>query len=89
LREGWRAYLDDPKPTNEVMGKLNTGMDAETFALAAEAQEPLIETEQTKATSLGTMTADRWTELGKQLVDLGLIDSAPPAAECFVNPINQ
>ena len=48
LREGWRAYLDDPKPANEVMGKINKSMDAETFAAAAEAQKPLIESDETK-----------------------------------------
>lgn len=86
LREGWRAYLDDPKPANEVMGKLNTAMDAETFALAAEAQEPLIENEHARQSGLGTMTAERWKELGRQLVDLGIISTAPPAEDCFENP---
>jgi NitT/TauT family transport system substrate-binding protein len=84
LREGWRAYLDDPKPANEFMGKLNPSMDAATFAAAAEAQKPLIETPQTKAAGLGTMTAQRWETLGKQLVDLKVIERAPAAAECFV-----
>ena len=36
LQEGWRAYLDDPKPANTAMGKLNPDMDQETFAAAAE-----------------------------------------------------
>ncbi|MFS8066919.1 MAG: ABC transporter substrate-binding protein [Byssovorax sp.] len=73
-REGWKAYLADPKPTNAVMGKLNTAMDAETFAAAAEAQKPLIEAEQTRTAGVGSMTRERWETLGKQLVELGVID---------------
>ena len=35
LQDGWRAYLDDPKQANAIMGKLNPDMDQETFAAAA------------------------------------------------------
>ena len=84
LRDGWRAYLDDPSAANAVMGKLNTTMQPATFAAAALAQKPLIETEETKDRGLGTMTRARWETLAKQLVDLRVIAKAPPAAECFV-----
>jgi len=82
-REGWRAYLDDPKPANLVMGNLNSDMDATTFAAAAQAQKPLIETGQTP---LGSMTAQRWETLANQLVELKVIDHAPPTADCFADP---
>ncbi len=81
VREGWRAYLDNPGPTDAVMGKLNTTMDAETFSAAAEAQKPLIETEETRARGLGTMNRKRWEQLAQQLVELGLIEKAPSADE--------
>jgi NitT/TauT family transport system substrate-binding protein len=80
-REGWRAYLDNPGPANQVMGKLNTSMDAETFAAAAEAQKPLVETEETRAHGLGTMSRQRWETIAQQLVDLGIIDKAPALDE--------
>jgi NitT/TauT family transport system substrate-binding protein len=81
VREGWRSYLDNPKPTNELMAKLNTTMDAETFAASAKAQEPLIETPETKVKGLGIMSRERWETLGQQLVELGLIEKAPPVDE--------
>lgn len=88
LREGWRAYLDDPRPANAVMGKINKSMDAETFAAAAEAQKPLVESEDTKASGLGAMTAARWEQLIKQLEDIGVVNAtkAPPAKDCFITP---
>ncbi|WP_426753928.1 ABC transporter substrate-binding protein [Myxococcus sp. Y35] len=85
VREGWRAYLDNAGPTNAVMGKLNATMDAETFAAGAEAQKPLIETEETRARGLGTMNRERWEQLAQQLVELGLIEKAP-SSDAFLLP---
>jgi len=84
-RAGWRSYLDDPKPANATMAKLNTAMDAETFAAAAEAQKALIETAETKTRGLGTMTKERWETLANQLVDLKIIDKAPNVSDFLVS----
>ena len=81
VREGWKRYVEDPGPANAVMAKLNTSMDAETFAAAAAAQKPLIETEEAKALGLGTMSRERWERMGQQLVELGLIEKAPAPEE--------
>jgi NitT/TauT family transport system substrate-binding protein len=81
--EGWRAYLKDPAPANTVMQRLNTAMDAETFAAAAAAQRPLIETAETAKAGLGVMTEARWTTLASQLADLGVVAKALPASEYF------
>jgi NitT/TauT family transport system substrate-binding protein len=88
LRDGWQAYLDDPKPANEMMGKINKSMDSETFSAAAEAQKPLIESDDTKANGLGAMTFERWEKLVKQLAEIGVVDpaKAPHAKECFAKP---
>jgi NitT/TauT family transport system substrate-binding protein len=77
VQAGWRAYLDDPGPANAVMAKANSSMDAETFVAAAEAQEPLIETAETKEKGLGAMTRARWEALGRELVAFGVLDKAP------------
>jgi NitT/TauT family transport system substrate-binding protein len=84
VREGWRAYLNDPAPTNTKMHDLNPSMDAATFAEVAEAQKPFIETHQ-DTTSLGSMTAERWTTLIGQLAELGDIPQAIGAQDCFRN----
>jgi NitT/TauT family transport system substrate-binding protein len=72
-REGWRAYLTDPKPANAIMAKLNTSMDAQTFQEAADAQKALIEAEP-----LGKMTKERWDTLSKQLTDIAVLKGAAP-----------
>jgi NitT/TauT family transport system substrate-binding protein len=84
LRDGWRSYLDDPKAAIQMMNKLNPDMELDTFRAASEAQKPLIETEETKKSGLGSMTKERWETLGKQLVELKIIDAVPETGECFI-----
>jgi NitT/TauT family transport system substrate-binding protein len=89
VREGWRSYLADPRPANERMRSINKTMDPRTFAESAAAQAPLIETDETKAAGVGVMTAERWRTLVQQLVDLKVIEKAPPAEECFADVLSK
>lgn len=81
--EGWRAYLADPKPANAAMGRLNPAMDQATFAAAAEAERPLVETDAARREGLGTMARERWETLARQLAELGLVEKAPAADALF------
>jgi NitT/TauT family transport system substrate-binding protein len=83
VREGWRAYLDDPKAANQKMNALNPSMDAETFAQVAEVQKRFIETDATRRDGLGTMSRERWEILIAQFKELGDISQSIPADECF------
>jgi NitT/TauT family transport system substrate-binding protein len=83
VREGLRIYLDDPKPTNVHMQQFNPTMPLDLFTETSEVQKPLIETEETRRNGLGVMTKERWETLIKQLKDLGDIEKAPAAEECF------
>jgi NitT/TauT family transport system substrate-binding protein len=83
VREGWRAYLDDPKAVNQQMNQLNPAMDLATFAEVAEVQKPLIETDASKRNGLGTMTRERWETLIAQFKELGDISKTIPADDCF------
>ena len=85
IREGWRSYLENPKPANGIMAKLNTTMDAETFAAIAEAQKQLIETDETRAKGLGVLNRERFETLGQQLVELGLLEKAPVVDEFLLS----
>jgi NitT/TauT family transport system substrate-binding protein len=78
VREGWRAYLDNPQPINARMQALNPSMDLATFNEVAEAQKPLIECEE-----LGKMTKERWETLAQQLKELGDIAKTPPVEEYY------
>jgi NitT/TauT family transport system substrate-binding protein len=84
VRDGWRAYLDDPKPANQQMHQLNPSMDMSTFDEIAETQKPLIETAETREKGLGVMSRGRWEMLIAQLKDLGEIPQTIPAQDCFL-----
>lgn len=81
VRAGWREYLDHPEKANEVMGKLNTSVSAETFKSGGDAQKSLIETAETKSHGLGTMTAERWSLLRQQLIDMKLVGADAAKAD--------
>jgi NitT/TauT family transport system substrate-binding protein len=83
VRTGWRAYLTDPKPTNDKMHELNPSMDPATFAEVAEAQKPFIENENTAGAGIGSMTRERWEKLIGQLLGLGDISQAVSPDDCF------
>jgi NitT/TauT family transport system substrate-binding protein len=83
VREGWRAYLDDPKPTNQRMNQLNPSMAQDVFAEVAEAQQPFIDTDGARRNGLGRMTKERWEALIAQLTELGDIQKAPVADDCY------
>ena len=83
VREGWRAYLDDPKAVNQQMNQLNPTMDLDTFAEVAQVQKPFIETDDTRRNGLGTMSRERWETLIGQFKELGDISQTIPADECF------
>jgi NitT/TauT family transport system substrate-binding protein len=83
VRQGWRSYLDDPKPVNQRMNQLNPSMSPEVFAEVAEAQKPLIETEETRLNGLGTMSRQRWETLIAQLSELGDIQKPVAAGDCY------
>jgi NitT/TauT family transport system substrate-binding protein len=82
-REGWRDYLDHPEATNALLGRLNSALDAATLRAAAEAQRPLIETEETKQRGLGSMQQARWQTLADQLFDLKFLDKPASVADSF------
>ncbi len=79
VREGWQAYLADPKAVNQQMHQLNPTMDPDTFAEVADAQKQFIVT----GNGLGTMSRERWETLISQFKDLGDISQTIPAEDCF------
>jgi NitT/TauT family transport system substrate-binding protein len=66
ISAGWTKYLESPTAANAYMAKLNPGMDLETFAFSAKAQEPFIQ-----SSKIGSMTEKRWSDLAQQMHDLG------------------
>ena len=75
-RRGWAQYLKDPVKTNELIASLNSEMSLEILNFGAEALRGLCDTGDAP---LGTMTAERWNELAKQMHGTGTLKS--PSAD--------
>jgi NitT/TauT family transport system substrate-binding protein len=67
---GWRKYLEDPEKTNRYIHEQNPKMSLKSLQFGAEAMKPLCISPQVPADKLGTMTAERWRELARQLVEV-------------------
>lgn len=85
LREGWRSYLDDPGPVNEVMARLNRDMSRAVMDKSAGVLRDYVESADTRANGLGWMSTERWDALAGQLVSLGMLTDATSARGCFAN----
>lgn len=85
-RLGWESYLAEPSKVNEQMQKLNPSMDLETFKLSAEAQKPLIMTDETRIHGPGWMSEERWSKLIAQLKDLKVLKTDLQAKDQFWLP---
>lgn len=83
LGRGWRSYLDDPGPTNELMAGLNPAMSREAMDLAATRQAALITSADTERLGLGAMTEERWETVARQLAELGKIKAMPDVSDVF------
>lgn len=79
IRKGWKDYLENPSPANQLMASLNKSMDLESFQKSAVAQKPLI-----AAPRLGEMTEARWKSLVSTLRDLKVLKKDLKASEQFM-----
>jgi NitT/TauT family transport system substrate-binding protein len=87
LREGWRSYLDDPGPINELMASLNKDLSKTVMDASAELLPDFVESRDTKDRALGWMTGERWGRLNRQLTELGLLERPLETAAVFTNPV--
>ena len=81
VREGWRAYLDDPEPANDVMAKLNTTMDAGDLRRGGRDAEAAHRDRGDARQGAGRDEPGALGDAGQQLVELGVIEKAPPVDE--------
>lgn len=77
VKAGWEAYNKDPKPTNEMMAKLNPAMDLASMNEGAQNQKSLI--------GNGSMTEARWKEQIALLTELKNISTKVEPSSLFTN----
>jgi len=73
--KGWREYLQDPSAANATILKLNPALNPQwaEFTWKALRDGHFVAGADPSGVDLGRMTADRWSTMYKQLVDLKMI----------------
>lgn len=84
-RRGWEAYLAEPARYNPRIASLNPAMSLDAMNRAAQRERPFIESSWTREHGLGSMDENRWRELAAQMVELGLIRTAPEPSALYRN----
>ena len=81
---GWQKYFEDPAPTNALIHERNPEMALAVLAYGVADLQRLCFPVAADTTPLGTMTAERWTTLVRQMEESGSIDAGKvPAAEAY------
>jgi NitT/TauT family transport system substrate-binding protein len=72
---GWREYLNDPAPAHALIAKLNPALtpDWMQFSWQALRDGHFVTGDDPSGGQLGQMTAERWSAMYKQLLDLKVI----------------
>ncbi len=81
--EGWSHYLRDGEETNRHINSLNPEMGMDILGYGVEASQSLVLDPIASERGLGHMSSERWSELHRQMVDAGLIESSGGAAVAF------
>lgn len=73
VQKGWQTYLDDPTKTNAHIQSENPEIDTEILALGAADLKKLCAPPDGQP--LGSMTAERWSTMAKQLEECGFSEA--------------
>jgi NitT/TauT family transport system substrate-binding protein len=83
-RRGWQNYLTDPAKGNEAILADNKQMTAEALDRGMNELRKLARPQDLPLESVGQMTAQRWSTLVDQLIQLELVDAENvKAKDCF------
>jgi len=84
-RRGWQNYLTDPSKGNQAILAANEhGMTPEALQFGSVELRKLAQPADMDIERVGNMTAERWEQLVRQMVELKLIDPSKVKAEnCF------
>ena len=88
--KGWRTYLSDPTDAHAAIAKLNPALSPEWMQFSWQAMRDghFVAGDDPTGAQLGQMTADRWTTMYKQLVDLKVIDKPFDPATAYTLQFN-
>lgn len=83
--KGWNYYKDNYEEINPAIQKENPDVPLDAFDYSAKALQPLVFEGDAATNGVGHMTQERWEEMNKALVDLGILKSSQDVSKAFTN----
>ncbi|SEO76832.1 ABC transporter substrate-binding protein [Paenibacillus sp. OV219] len=83
--KGWDYYKDHSDEINPSILKENPDESLDRFAYSSKALQPLVYGGDAETKGVGTMTTERWEEMNKQLLDLGVIKKSQDVSKAFTD----
>ncbi|WP_168118608.1 ABC transporter substrate-binding protein [Paenibacillus sp. HB172176] len=83
--KGWYYYKDNYEEINPTIQKENPDVPLDAFAYSAKALQPLVYEGDAAENGVGHMQQDRWDDMNKKLVDLGVTKKSQDVTEAFTN----
>jgi NitT/TauT family transport system substrate-binding protein len=83
--KGWRDYLNDPSAAHAVIAKLNPALNPQWMQYSWQALRDgkFVTGDDPSGKELGQMSAERWSTMYQQLLDLKVIDKAFDPATAY------
>lgn len=81
--EGWNDYKVNYEEINKKINEVNTNLSADEIAFGEEAQREYVYGYDAKEHGVGYMTEERWSELAKELLEIGLLDQEMDVKSAF------
>lgn len=81
--KGWDYYKNHAEEVNPAIHEQNPDMDLDMMKYSAEKEMDLVFGGDAAEQGVGTMTKERWEEVQKQLIEVGVLKEAEPIANVF------
>ncbi|TBL70751.1 ABC transporter substrate-binding protein [Paenibacillus thalictri] len=81
--KGWNYYKDHWQEINPIIKKENPDNPEDVMEYSAKTLQPLVFGSDAEKNGVGYMTKERWEEMNKQLVDLGLLKAPQDVSKAF------
>lgn len=85
--QGWKYYSENSDEVDQIMLKMNPGIEEEELTMGGEMQKEYIFGGDAVAKGFGYMTKERWQTLINQLSDIGLLKEEVNPSEVFTTEL--
>ncbi len=81
--KGWQYYIDNYTEINPIIHEKNPDQPLEKMEFGGKALKSLVAGGDAETSGIGIMTTERWEEINKQLVEVGVLKASQDTSKAF------